>query len=247
MGETHRYRGYNRRKAGNKSGDTMDEIVSEQIEQAPPQKMIPQDEVNRLVGREKARAADAARREVESKYQQDMEALNALRQQQDQRNTQVPKQVDADTIYQQLTEKFNADRMKAQANEVANNYFQSMQKAKPSYEDFDEVTKDMDPTQFPQLVWLASGIPNGGDVMYDLLKNPMKLASINMLAERTPELARSELFKLSKSIQDNRQAQAEAATQNVSEPLDRLSPSKVAGSNGKMSIRDLRNQPWMRG
>jgi hypothetical protein len=86
---------------------------------------------------------------------------------------------------------------------------------------------------------------NGGDVMYDLAKNPSKLATIHTLAQTDPELARAELLKLGASIATNQQAQA--AEQPVSAPLDTIQPSNLSGSNGKLSIRDLRKQPWLRG
>lgn len=138
-------------------------------------------------------------------------------------------------------------QQRAQMTQVANNYLQKVEQGKAAYEDFDEVTKDFDPTAFPQLTFLLSGIENAGDVLYDLAKNPLKLAGLDRLAEKNPRQAHNELLKLSKSITDNRQAQAEAQNQNVAEPLDRLSPSRVSGSNGKMGIRDLRNQPWLKG
>jgi len=92
-----------------------------------------------------------------------------------------------------------------------------------------------------------SGIENAGDVLYDLAKNPSKLAQIDYMAQRSPKMAQSQLQSLSKSIADNKQAQVDAKGQNIAEPLDRLQPSRVAGSNGKMSVRDLRSQPWLRG
>jgi hypothetical protein len=75
----------------------------------------------------------------------------------------------------------------------------------------------------------------------------MKLAGLDRLAERNPRQAQNELMKLSKSILDNKQAKNDAQGQNVSEPLNHLQPTRVSGSNGKMSISDLRNQPWLRG
>jgi len=215
------------------------------------QKMVPQDEVNRIVAREKTRAADSARREAEQKHQQELEQLNAMRMQQEQRNAQVPRDVDANAIYQQVQERFNKEmqerQLKDQMTQVANNYLSKVELGRKGYDDFDEVTKDFDPTAFPQLTYLLSGIENAGDVLYDLSKNPMKLAGIDRLAEKNPRQATTELLKLSKSINDNKQAQSDAQNQNVSEPLDRLTPSKVAGSNGKMSIKDLRGQSWLRG
>jgi hypothetical protein len=55
------------------------------------------------------------------------------------------------------------------------------------------------------------------------------------------------LLKLSRSIAENKQAKTDENSNTVAAPLDRLQSSRVSGSNGKMGIRDLRNQPWLRG
>ena len=229
----------------------MDEQQEIQPEALPTenvqQNMLTQEQVNKIVAREKSKAAESGRREAEEKYQRDLESLNAQRQ----RNADVPRDVDANAIYQQVQERFNKEmeerKLKDQMTQVANNYLSNVAQGKKNYDDFDDVTKDFDPTAFPQLTFLLSGIANAGDVLYDLSKNPLKLAGIDRLAEKNPNLAQSELRKLSKSISDNQLAQQEAQGQNVSEPLDRLQPSRVSGSNGKMTISDLRNQDWLRG
>lgn len=227
------------------------EVAQPIAEQAPPaQPMLSQEQVNRIVAREKQRAADNARRDAEQRYQQELEQLNAQRQQQEQRNAEVPRDIDANVIYQQVQERFNQEMQKRQLDEqmaqVANNYLQKVALAKNNYTDFDDVTKDFDPTAFPQLTFLLSGIENAGDILYDLSKNPMKLAAIDRLSEKNPKQAHSELLKLSQSIASNQQAMTESANQYVQEPLDRMQPSRIAGSNGKMSISDLRRMPWLR-
>jgi len=217
-------------------------------ESAPAQKMLSQDQVNQIVSREKSRAAESARREAEERHKQELEAL---RRGQEQRNETVSREVDANSISEDVLNKLNArmleEQRRAQMDQVAQNYLQKVEEGKKSYQDFDEVTKDFDPVSFPQLTFLLSGIPNGGDVLYDLSKNAIKLAGIDRLAERNPKQAHAELLKLSQSIQANKQAQLEAQNQETAAPIDRLQPSQISGNNGKMSVRDLRNQPWLRG
>lgn len=237
--------------------DQVDQAVS--MEAMPDQKQaaatLTQDEVNRIVAREKAKAAESARRAAEEKYQQELAALSA---QKEQRNASVSREVDADAIYQQVQERWNAEQqalqqrmqeqqLKEQMTQVANNYTSKMSEGKKLYEDFDEVTKEHDPTAFPQLTFLLAGLENAPAVLYDIVKNPMKLAALDRLAERNPRQAQAELLKLSKSIMENQQAQNEAESQVTPEPLDRIAPSRIAGNNGKQSIRDLRSQSWLRG
>ena len=219
---------------------------------APTQeKLFTRDELAKITKAQTAKAVEQARREAEEKYQRDLEALNATRQKQEQRNADVSREVDVDAIYQQIQEKFNKEQQakhtREQLEQVAHTYTQRVNKGRAAYTDFDEITKDFDPAAFPQLAFLLAGIENAGDVLYDLTKNPSKLATLDRLAERSPRMAQNELLKISKSIIDNQQAKAEANNQQVAEPLDRLSPSRVSGSNGKQTIRDLRNQDWLRG
>ncbi len=228
------------------SGMMESAVAPEQVQQQP--NLLSQDQVNKIVAREKQRAAESARREAEERHRAELEQM---RQSQEQRNAEVPRDMDANAIYQKVQERFNQEmqerQMKDHMSQVANNYLSRVNSAKGSYEDFDDVTKDFDPTAFPQLTYLLSGIENAGDILYDLSKNPLKLAGIDRLAEKNPRQAQSELQKLSQSIASNKQAQSDAASQTVADPLDRLQPSRVAGTNGKMGIRDLRNQPWLKG
>jgi hypothetical protein len=233
----------------------MDDVLMEQAEQVAPQAapqqqqqpMLTQDQVNKIVAREKQRAAEAARREMEERIQA-----------QEQRNTMVSRDADVAGIYQQVQERFNMEQdrlrkeleekqLKEHMNQVANNYLSRVDAAKGSYQDFEDVTKDFDASAFPQLVYLLSGMDNAGHVLYDLSKNPLKLAAIDRLAERNPKQAQSELNKLSQSIILNQQAQEQAPGQSTADPLDRLQPSKIAGENGKMGIKDLRQQSWLKG
>ena len=226
----------------------MDEtqVVQEQVS-APQeqQKMLSQDEVNRIVVREKSRAAESARRELEEKHQKE------LAQRSSERNAETTREVDADEIYQQVQDRFNKEmqeqQLKQQMTQVANSYLQKIEKGRNAYQDFDEITKEFDPSSFPQLTFLLSEVDNAGDVLYDLSKNPTKLAGIDRIAEKNVNHARSIISKLSKSISDNKQAQEDSQSQNVSEPLDRLQSSRVSSSNGKMGVRDYRSQPWLRG
>jgi hypothetical protein len=214
------------------------------------EKMVPQSHVNKII---KQRTYDAiqAKRELEEKHQKEIEAIKAAAQQQSQRNEQVPRDLDANAIYQQVQERFNEEmrqrQLKEEMERVATSYLSKMANGKSAYEDFDEITKDFDPTAFPQLTYLVSGIDNAADVIYELARNPLKLAGLNSLAKETPKLAQSELLKLSRSIAENRQAQADESSYNVASPLDRLQASRISGSNDKMSISDLRNQPWLKG
>lgn len=214
------------------------------------ERMIPQSQVNKII-KHKTYEAAQVQRELEERHQKELEEIKAQQQQQTQRNENVPRELDANAIYQQVQEKFNEEmhqrQLKSEMDRVANSYISKMEQGKTAYDDFEEVTKEFDPTAFPQLTYLVAGIDNAADVIYDLSRNPLKLAGLDRLAEKNPRQAQAELLKLSRSIAENRQAQSDENSNQVAAPLDRLQSSRVSGSNGKPSIRDLRNQPWLRG
>ena len=221
---------------------------------AMSQRTFTQDDVNALIGKEKQMAAARARQEVEREYQQRAEQAQMQQQQMQAQNPEEPRgpsQADADAMYQQVQERFNRDMQERQfENDMTNmvqSYHAKMGHARQSYSDFDEVTKQFDPTQFPQLTFYISQMENAGDIIYDLSQNPNKIATLDLLAQRSPQLAQAELHKLSQSIAHNSNARNEAEGNTSLAPLNPLQPSRVSGSNGKMTVNDLRNQPWLRG
>ncbi len=222
---------------------------NEPMQRAPEsEKTLTQSEVNAIVQREKARAQEKGKREAEEIYRQQLAQASGAHSQAQQSGTLDS---NADAIYQQVQQRFTQEmqqrQQEAELNNIANSYLQKIDAGKGNYEDFEQVTADFDPAEFPQIVYLVAGIDNAADVIYELSKNPSKLATMQMLAERAPKKAQSELMKMAVSIKDNRQAQQDDQGQQVAAPLDRLQPSRLSTGNGKMGIADLRAQPWLRG
>ncbi len=226
----------------------VENAVDNTIAEPEKEKMISQSQVDKIIKHKTYQAAQI-QRDMEERHQRELEAIQS--QKQHQRNENVPRDVDADAIYQQVQERFNQEmqqrQIKTEMDRIANSYLSKMEQGKGSYDDFEDVTKDFDPTAFPQLTYLVAGMDNAADVIYDLSRNPLKLAGLDRLAEKNPRQAQAELLKLSRSITENRQAKADEDSNNVAEPLDRLQSSRVSGSNGKKGITDLRNQSWLRG
>lgn len=215
------------------------------------ERMIPQSEVNKLIQGAKQNAAMRARQEFEAEQAQraQQQSLQSMSPPQGQN---ASKQDGADAMYQQFMERFNQELQQRQVEQelevMKSNYANRLEQGRSSYGDFNDVMKDFEPADFPQLTYLVSGLDNGGHILYELAKTPSKLVYLNTLAKESPRMARSELAKLSQSIAANQQAMAESqGSEGIAAPLDQLQPSRVSGSNGKMSIRDLQAQPWLKG
>lgn len=247
------------------SQESANEIQSGQEPQQ--EKMLPQSEVDRIIRQRLIEKEERVTKQLEEKYLAQLEALQKQQQeqaaaniqtQQQQRNQQVPEAVDIDQMYQKLTEKFNQDRQKEleaqkeqqlyhEMEQIANNFYGKMEQGAANYEDWATVTQNFEADKFPQLVTLLAGMDNAADVLYELSQNPMKLINVDELARRSPRMAQAELAKLAASIQTNQTAMQNRDAMSTQPPLARLQPSKISGSNGQLSIQDLKSQDWLRG
>jgi DNA repair exonuclease SbcCD ATPase subunit len=146
---------------------------------------------------------------------------------------------------QEQADQAHLAQLEKEVNEVAQQYFGKLAQGKELYEDFDAITSGFDPAAFPQLVYLATQTDNTAAIIYELQKNPSKLATLATLVERSPNMARAELAKLSQSIKTNQEAKSNL--QEAQDPLSRLKPSPVGTDNGTKTVRDFKNASFLRG
>lgn len=236
--------------------DPVEEDVKQQEsgeEEQPTENMLSQSQVDAIVKREKKKAAERARKQFEMEYQQMQEQQQPEQQGQQTQEAETPqvqqqdKQVTVDEIYQQLNERFQQQHLEEAVKQAANQYYQRMDEGKSKYDDFEDVTANFDPTAFPQLAYLVSEMDNAADVVYELANNPQKLVTIDSLAHKSPNLAKTQLQKIGASIKQNQDAQQVEEQAQVDEPLNRIQPTRGSTSGGSQSISDLRNMDWLRG
>jgi len=237
------------------SEHVVDPAIAPVVDANAPQaqeKQLTQSQVNKIVQHEKSK--------LEEKYQRELAALQQQRTQSD-ASTSSSAQNPADTeeaSYQKMRNRFVAEleenqrqavqvQREAAARQTVDAYVSKMAQGKDAYADFEEITKEFDPAAFPQLAAFSAQLDNTADIIYELASNPSKLVTLDTLALRNPRQAQAELLKLSKSIAANKEAKSNADKRYTPAPLARLQPSKVSGSNGKLEIRDLRMQPWLKG
>jgi hypothetical protein len=242
-----------------------EEHVLKDTEAAPPEKMLPASQVNELIKK--------AKRKGEQKMQDQLDAANQqiqqLQAQQGQQQApsqpqQAPQQaqqgqapgVDAQQIQQQVMQlmqqqqqeseqKRHQEQIEQEVNQVAQQYFGKMAQGKDLFDDFEAMTADFNPSEFPQLVFLANQMDNTPAIIYELRKNPGKLADLAVLVEKSPTMARSELTKLSESIKRN--DEAKRGVQEAQDPLSRLKPSPTGTDNGTKSVRDYKQASFLKG
>jgi hypothetical protein len=88
------------------------------------------------------------------------------------------------------------------------------------------------------LVKMANDMENTGDVMHELVSNPMKMGNLMALMRDQPYLAQQAMADLSNSIKQNMQAKAEEA--QARDPMSQIKSTSTGMDSGGMSIADFR-------
>lgn len=148
----------------------------------------------------------------------------------------------------QMQQGYQQNLQQQQAEKIANNYLHNVGSARPEYEDFDETIKLFNPAEESHLTYLLSERPDAGHILYDLMKNPRKLADLSVLSQRYPEHAVKMIAELGDSIKENRKAAQDYKSSDRAKPLPGrdLQSSNITGGNGKSSIGALRRNPAFR-
>ena len=205
-------------------------------EVAQSEKILPQERVNALVGEAKSKG-------YQKGYQ---EALAAMGHKPAEAHTPASAQNTQDIAgivqremakqQQQQAEAMRQAQVEAEGKRIINELQQKVAMAQGKHDDFDDVTKQVDFTQVPEVLHYANLVDNGGDVLYDLAKNPAKIATLRGLP---PSLAAMEVRRMSESIKAN-----ESAVANPPNLRDRPSQIKSSPvqtvSDGNMSVSDFR-------
>lgn len=218
-----------------------------QAEHKEAPKMLDQDKVNEIYQAAFAKGKAKGSQETQAEYERRMAEMRSSAPQAS--NETQGAQVTEDLVNQlksRLDEERQREmqaaeqaRVEAHMSQIAKDFTSKLNSGKSQYEDFDSVTDGLDLAQFPHLVYFANEVDNTADVVYEMAKNPHKLANIQVLAQTSPELARREIKKLSQSITNNREAAEQHRDSN--DPLSRTKPSAKAGADsGKMSIQDYK-------
>lgn len=205
--------------------------------------------VNAIVKRAKMEAYEKAKRE----YAAELEALKASGQNPAEQEVVAPASNGGDDISKLVDERLariaqeHKLRVEREAEEqrlrqIADAYFQKMEKGPEIFEDFEEVMKDFNPAKNAAIIELAHDFDNLPQVMYELANNRLKAAELRRLAQDDPEDAKYELQRLAKSISRNEEAQNQYTPARP--PLTKPKSSNVGTESGRMTLKDFKNASW---
>lgn len=211
-----------------------------------PEKTLPISRVEELVKKAKLKGRDSMQAELDALKAENVNLKNNSSGSMGGMPIPVDKEAlkqevlnDLRNQFQQEAERRAQEETEKEGRKIVDTYRARMATGKNSFEDFDDVMADFNPAAFPNLVYLASQVDNTPAVMYELMKNPNKWATIAVLSERDPAAAQNMVSKMSLSIKANEQAKAEQ--KDVAPPLNRLSSSPTGQDGGTPnSIRDFK-------
>jgi len=229
--------------------DNASDMSQTQVE--PPvqatEKMVPQSQVNEIVGNAKREAAERA-----------VEAYKRQQQTQSQ-PTSTPQQAPVDfrgmseddvkrlsgneikrhfsELEQQAQERANVEA----ANRIVGTFVEKVMAGKDKYEDFESVTGNVAMKYYPNVVQLlAENVDNAADVLYHLAKNRTKLYELESTCAHNPPDAIYEVKRLADSIKANEQT---SQVKNANSPLSQNRPSNTGTDSGSsLSMSDLKRK-----
>jgi hypothetical protein len=236
---------------------TTAETVKSQVP-AKEEKLLPQSEVNEIVGKAKREAAEKAKRDAFLELQKATAANSPNIAPQ----VGIPINGQAANAPQLTQEQIIAiadQRAQIQAQQQARNFIDGqiasefmakINLAKQKIPDFDKNVYDklgLGKVPIP-LINVFNTVDNPGEVLKEMADNPSKFSDVMnayVWNPENPELARTVILRISESIKQN---EAAKATPQAPEPLSQVKPSTTGTDNGSLaSVKDFRKASWLRG
>lgn len=223
-----------------------DGVVETNVSAGNEEKLIPQSMVNSIVAREKAEAAERARKSLEVEFQEKYKSPA----------------IDKDALYAEFEQKFLAKNMQdrraeeerkkaeeeaavqAEFKRITQEYDAKLSLGKGSYDDYDEVMAEFPHAMHNALVLGTVNLPNTYDVMYYLANHPVRANELENTAARNWKGFMKELNSLSKSLLENKEAAAREP--KIRAPITRNKSDSVGSNSIDRSWEDLAKDPSLR-
>lgn len=210
-----------------------------------PQKMLSQDEVNKLVSGIKKETEEKIRAQVKREA---LEAQNQALQRPiekpangSQANAQSP-----EVIAQEVRRQMQLEQQQAASHAIAHDFFSKLEAARDADPQFEQTVKDLNLGALPMpVVGVLNSIDNIGEILSDIhSRAPDKFINLVTTIQYSPNLGKKALMDIANAIKANKEA---AQAKQAPAPLSQIKPSITATDNGSMSVRDYKKADWLRG
>jgi|SRR6185312_6550404 len=212
--------------------------------------------VTKIVKREREKAYEKGKREAMMEMQQQMQqagpanepaqaaqpAVAAPQQPQVAHSIGGMPQITPDQIQKMIAEHapqvFGQYAQQLKQKNLVDSFVNKMQAAETKYPGLEKKLSELDFSTLTPVIGDINDMDNAGDIMNELLENPMKLGNVVALAYSQPHLAKTAIKSLSASIKMNEEAKA--AEKSSQDPFSQQRPSLNAGKDdGDMSVADF--------
>lgn len=193
----------------------------------------------------KMQVQDVVKREKQKAYEKGRRAALMDLQQQDTQNQSLggmpsPSREEVQKLIAEQAPQLLQDHInEMQAKQTVNSFVNKMQVAEQKYPGIQEKLNELDYNTITPLIKMANDMENTGDIVNELMSNPMKMGNLLALLYAQPKMAQKAMNDLSVSIKTNEDAKAQEA--QAKDPMSQLKPSQNAGmDNGSLSVSDMR-------
>jgi hypothetical protein len=188
-------------------------------------------QVQDVVKREKQKAYEKGRRAAMMEQQEQQQSLGGM---------STPSREEIQKLIAEQAPQLLQDHVnEMQAKHTVNSFVNKMQVAEQKYPGIQEKLNELDYNTITPLIKMANDMENTGDIVNELISNPMKMGNLLALLYAQPKMAQKAMNDLSASIKTNEDAKAQEA--QAKDPMSQLKPSQNAGmDDGSMSVSDLR-------
>lgn len=213
------------------------------------EKLIPQSEVDRIVGTRIASVAEKTRAKVMAEFQNQQphqSMSNGAYAPGNQQNIDDLVNSKVDSKLSELQRQYNQQQQEAYYNDISSKFAGRMDAVKDTYPDFDAVVGDFPFASYPNAVLSSMNFDNTGHIMYELASNPLKMEAVDSFARKDADnaqrgiksnLAQRELSKISQALKVNESAKSE---KNANSPLTHIKSSPTSADSGDRSVSDFR-------
>lgn len=213
--------------------------------------------VTKIVKRERDKAYEKGKREALMELQQQQQAAPDVQAQQQpaaanvavpQQSPQVaptiggmpqvsPEQI-KQMILQHAPEAFATHAKQIKQQNLVSSFVSKMKAAEAKYPGLEQKLNELDYSTIAPLIEHIDKMENSGDIMHELIENPMKMGNLSALVYTQPKLAEKAIHNLSASIKMNEEAKA--SDKSSQDPFSQQKPSINAGKDdGDMSVSDF--------
>lgn len=210
------------------------------VENAPEnasEKVFDNATVQKIVERERLKAYEKAKRDLQMQQMEEAQNQNAPTNQQ---SGLSPDEVGR-LISEQLPQHMQNHIQQEQKKQAISSFVTKIEAAEERHPGLEAKLNDLDYDTMAPVVMLANNMENTADIMAELVDHPMKMANLLTLMYTQPKLAQREMSNLSNSIKQNQAALAQQQEESNQKPIGQTKPSMSSGKNvHDMSLDEIR-------